>query len=695
MAIATLVRAVDPRRHVYRLRRWLAVPGAIASALALTSVMLYLQAVAERRAMEERAQAAASAMAHAIEREIAAGVALLRGLASSPALQAGNLKTFHGQLVATEVPNGTWLVLSNAERQVLNTSRTYGELLPTIADYGPEAVAGVERVHRLGWSVSGRIYDPLSNMYSVLVSVSIPHSIGGAKHILTMRLSEKRLWTLLAELVLPAGWSGLILDRHGRLLVATPPNTQWNAPPVRHWLADALPPDGSGLVRTVNPAGMPMRVAYATARNAEWTAAIAVPLAIINAPVHRAVRDLTIGGGLLLALGTIVGGLLARRWQRPIDELSAAAAHGEGKRREAEAQVEHTRGLLRASSNALPARLAILDARGNVVFANDAWQHFMRSRRVNGSDSTNYLKVCEARVLRDALRRLMKGKHRALNVTYRIEGSPQDSWYQAHLARFEHQRNIWYVVAHEDITEVTATRQTVHRLTGRLTGLQEAERRRIASELHDSTAQHLVGISLNVMRLRSVNPAGEEIYREINACLQEAQKELRLFTYLLYPPSLGNEGLKATAQRFVDGFATRAALKVRCKIDRGADRASLEVQRAIFRVLQESLTNVHRHAAATRVLVLLRTNRQELHLFVKDNGKGLGSRNASSTDCDVSLGVGIPGMRARVRQLGGNLTVTSARRGTVVRAIVPLRPEHADRDKRSQVSPKRSRGLKA
>src|SRR5688572_17428656 len=115
MAITALMRGMDPRRYVHRLRGWLplAVPGAIASVLLLSGVMIYLQAAAERRAMEERAQTAASALAHAIEREIAADVALLRGLATSPVLQEGDLKAFHDQLVATEVPDGTWLVLTD------------------------------------------------------------------------------------------------------------------------------------------------------------------------------------------------------------------------------------------------------------------------------------------------------------------------------------------------------------------------------------------------------------------------------------------------------------------------------------------------------------------------------------------------------------------------------------------------------
>jgi signal transduction histidine kinase len=474
-----------------------------------------------------------------------------------------------------------------------------------------------------------------------------------------------------------SGWNALLLDRHGQLLVATPPAAELNAVTARHWLAQVLPPNALALLGTINPAGVPARVASARAGDAEWTAAVEVPLAIVDAPVHRATRNLALGGGLLFALGAVAGGLLARWWQRPIDELSVAAAHGESERREAEAQVEHLRGLLRASSDALPARLAILDARGNLAFSNEAWRNFARSRRdLNGGQNANCLTVCEAPVLRDTLRRLMKGKRRTANITYRVEGQSEDIWCRAHLSRFEHQDNAWYVVAHEDITEIKALRQTVRHLTDRLGRLQEEERHRLARELHDSTAQHLVGIGLNLMRLRSVlsgSAAAEEIYHVLSTCLKEAQKELRLFTYLLYPPNMGNEGLEATAERFVDGFATRAGLRVRRRICCRVDRVSFDVQCATFRILKEALTNVHRHAAANRVLVLLCTTEHELRLLVKDNGKGLGARGDTVTGRDVPLGIGIPAMRARAHQLGGILTVTSGRRGTVVRASVPLR----------------------
>src|SRR5262245_16743269 len=120
MATAALERGADPRRDVHRLRRWLAlvVPGAITSLLLLTGFIVFLQAAAERRTIEERAQAAVRGTAYVVQRRVEASLALLRGRARSPALHAGDLKAIYDQVVATDVPEGTWLVFADADRQV-------------------------------------------------------------------------------------------------------------------------------------------------------------------------------------------------------------------------------------------------------------------------------------------------------------------------------------------------------------------------------------------------------------------------------------------------------------------------------------------------------------------------------------------------------------------------------------------------
>lgn len=212
----------------------------------------------------------------------------------------------------------------------------------------------------------------------------------------------------------------------------------------------------------------------------------------------------------------------------------------------------------------------------------------------------------------------------------------------------------------------------------RLLSLQEEVQQRIASDLHDSTCQHLIAASLNVMLLRRAikdSCSAEKFLDDIDASIDQAQREIRAFTYLLHPQNLLTEGLKATIEKFVDGFAARTSLKTSVEIASEVDQLSYERQRAVLRVIQEALANVFRHAQATQVRVAMVAKDAHFRLQVIDNGRGLPSRQARSGPKALSLGVGIPGMRTRLRQLGGTLEIRSSmaagRRGTTLCAVLP------------------------
>ena len=165
--------------------------------------------------------------------------------------------------------------------------------------------------------------------------------------------------------------------------------------------------------------------------------------------------------------------------------------------------------------------------------------------------------------------------------------------------------------------DISARKKAEHE---RLLALQDEERRRIANELHDSTAQHLIAIGLNLMRIRP-DAAREgktrDILDEIDGSLEKAAKELRAFTYLLYPPDLQSEGLSATLERYVEGFGTRTGLKITLKSCPSVDLLSLSLQQALLRIVQEALTNVYRHASATSVSVNFRRVGKKLVLIIK------------------------------------------------------------------------------
>jgi PAS domain S-box-containing protein len=208
----------------------------------------------------------------------------------------------------------------------------------------------------------------------------------------------------------------------------------------------------------------------------------------------------------------------------------------------------------------------------------------------------------------------------------------------------------------------------------RLLAVQDEERRRIANELHDSTAQHLVAIGLNLTRIRADAVAAEtlNILDEIDGSLEKASRELRAFTYLLQPPDLQREGLSATLRRYVEGFSSRTGLKITVKLLRSVDQLSLPLQLALLRIVQEALANVYRHASASCVSVNLRRVGKRLHLVISDDGRGAEENSRHQSGKPFRAGVGIPGMITRMRQFGGNLDIHSGPNGTAVHATVPV-----------------------
>jgi PAS domain S-box-containing protein len=231
-----------------------------------------------------------------------------------------------------------------------------------------------------------------------------------------------------------------------------------------------------------------------------------------------------------------------------------------------------------------------------------------------------------------------------------------------------------------DITAVRIAQDEAQQLLQRLLSVQDDERQRIAQELHDSTAQHLTAVGLNLIALRgSIGTARDtsSTFDDIETSVQAAAKELRAFTYLLHPPTLAQEGLEVTLDRYVDGLRRRTGLDIALRLSPGTDRLSQEFQEAILRIVQEALANAHRHGSASRVLVHLRIVDETLHLVIKDNGRGLPTLEQG--DDQLPLGLGVTGMIARARRLGGKFDIRSSRSGTIVHVLLPTKDQHMQR----------------
>jgi PAS domain S-box-containing protein len=352
-------------------------------------------------------------------------------------------------------------------------------------------------------------------------------------------------------------------------------------------------------------------------------------------------------------------------------------------RRAAQEESEAARRLLQSTLDSLSAHVALLDESGTVVAVNRAWREFAGANGYTDPKcgvGVNYLDVCRAaagaedaaRAVLDGLAAVLGGARKGFRYTYPLAG-PRPLWFQVRATRFRHERTVRVVVAHEDVTEVVNAQAALTKSADDLVSIQEEERRRIAVELHDSTGQHLVAIGLGLSRLRELAgdvPAARPILSDMALALDQAHREIRIFTYLLHPPELDRDGLAVTLRRFAEGFARRSDLRARVEISGDLGDLPAEVQRALFRVVQEALANVHRHAAARSVEVRLTGGADRLSLTVKDDGRGL-PKELAADSAATGLGVGIPGMRARIRQLGGELRLSSAATGTTVRAVVP------------------------
>ena len=227
----------------------------------------------------------------------------------------------------------------------------------------------------------------------------------------------------------------------------------------------------------------------------------------------------------------------------------------------------------------------------------------------------------------------------------------------------------------EDVTDRLRAERELVQLTVRLFDIQDQERRRIARELHDGTAQNLFAISINLQKLFQLSAGNEEIQRLLVECQsldEQSLKEIRTLSYLLHPPLLDQAGLVSALQWYVEGFTKRSGIYVEVFAE-PIGRLQSEIEMALFRVVQEALSNVRRHSASEAASIRLARRDCEVVLQIKDQGKGLALADYSpDTNGALSLGVGIPGMKQRLRQLGGTLDITSNNGGTTVSAVVPI-----------------------
>jgi PAS domain S-box-containing protein len=245
------------------------------------------------------------------------------------------------------------------------------------------------------------------------------------------------------------------------------------------------------------------------------------------------------------------------------------------------------------------------------------------------------------------------------------------------LSPLETEEGVLVTSAIRDITARKRAELSLRELSGRLLQLQDEERRRIARELHDSAGQIIAALSMQLTRLAEDRQSAVDSVKVIKECLglvSELSSEVRTISHLLHPPLLDEVGLSSALRLYLEGFAERSKIKVDLEIPDDFGRLSRDLETAVFRVVQECLTNIHHHSGSAVAKVQVSRSDTDLRIEVQDEGKGISPEKRLEMEVAGRAGVGIRGMRERIHQLGGTLEIGSdgVGRGVTVVARLPI-----------------------
>jgi signal transduction histidine kinase len=219
--------------------------------------------------------------------------------------------------------------------------------------------------------------------------------------------------------------------------------------------------------------------------------------------------------------------------------------------------------------------------------------------------------------------------------------------------------------------ELSAANQNLRDLSARLMQLQDNERRRIARELHDSVGQLLSAASISLSQVAG-RVDSQTILAETLELVRSASDQVRTISHLLHPPLLDEIGLKSALSGYIEEFGKRSHIAVAVELPNKLERMTADLETALFRIVQECLTNIHRHSGSPTASVQLCFRGGDICLTIRDSGKGIPAQKIAALSSGGSLGVGFRGMRERVRQLGGKLEFTSDNTGTKITATIPV-----------------------
>ena len=644
--------------------RWrliLFATACMAVAVSLAGAVHLSQARQERVAAEGQMQRAAHIGAQFVEQQIALAAALLSSLSESPSLQDGDFAAFYRQVSAIHVLPGSWFLLvsrnyASRADQIVNTRRPF--------DAPPQSEPATEATKSLVESVvatrqvqvSDLVYTPLTNGYVVGVGVPVIRDEEVA-YVLILALPEVN-----TEPAFEGGLEGFggVVDRSGQLLPG-------------HGLADRAarqqPPfdpahlrdaGAEGALDGTASDGTPLYIAFSRSEATGWTVFFGMPKPGLDAPIDRA--RLIVGIGVILL---------------PMAGVAIALLAGPGVILPLRRRIEEDDERARVIAATVPSMLFTADQDGACDYASERFYEYT-GRRPGTVEGHAWMAVIHPEDKAKIVRRIADRPEtrKVSDLELRLRGKDGSyRWFAIRVTRVSDAsgKGMRIFGTATDIDDLKRTESTLRQLSTQHMKGQDDERRRIAREIHDTTVQSLVAAKMQIDQAQEgVTPLGVSsamALRDAHKLLNQSLSELRTLSYLLHPPMLDELGLAAAVRWYAQGFQKRSGITV--SVDASAlSRLPTETETTLFRVVQEGLANVHRHSGSPEARISLVYHPEWVELEIADMGKGMSSPILD--EANYSLGVGIPGMRVRVQQLGGSFELTSTGHGTTLRVAVPL-----------------------
>jgi PAS domain S-box-containing protein len=646
------------------------VAGGLLPALMLAGYLAINSARLERAQLEQRADDRAREAAAAVERHVIAIQNELVALASSPALQRGEIAAFRDQAVDVARQIGLHLVLHSKDlSQLINTAFPPGKVL-NVQTPPPAASAYWELLQSKKPVVSDVFWAPMVKEYVVSVAVPVP-SRGDVQFFLAAGVPTKEFASLLATVDIRANQTVTVIDRGSAFVTRSRNHAEYTGTRARK----VVPPDLRSVISAVNREGVAYHAFNRRSEQLGWSISTSVPDAVLEAPMMHALTGVTTAGAVSLA------GAMALAWFWGGRIAQSAGALGIDRK--------PTREEFEVLFNSAPHGVMVADDNGRMLLVNAPLVAKFgyerdeligqkvellipeRSRAGHVMFRQAYARDPQARAMaagRDLYARRKDGSEFPIEIGLNPIKSRADRLVMVTVMDVTARK-----LASERLLATTTERDELRR---RFVRAQEQERLRLAHELHDQTGQSLAAAMLEIKDIEnSVPEIDRQRFRLLRSELEQVGKILHRVAWELRPASIDELGLATALTTYINEWSAQCGIEAdfHCS-DSRIDELSQEICTTIYRVVQEALTNVAKHAQhATNVSVVVARADGWLRLTVEDNGGGFDQDESTDSKIGPNGGLGLPGMQERLMLIGAEFEVESSIGvGTTIFARIPL-----------------------